>query len=59
VRGRMPTETGPGLWKDRSVHRCRLCQKLTVQIVVDGKVVKQASTTASYGVTQVSWSASE
>jgi hypothetical protein len=33
--------------------------ELTVQIVVDGKVVKQASTTASYGVTQVSWSASE
>ena len=34
-------------------------EKLTVQIVVDGEVVKQASTTASYGVTQVSWTPSE
>jgi hypothetical protein len=34
-------------------------EKLTVQIVVDGKVVKQASTKASYGIAQVSWMASE
>lgn len=34
-------------------------EKLTVQIVVDGKVVKQASTTAQYGLAQVNWSASE
>jgi hypothetical protein len=32
---------------------------LTVQIVVDGQVVKQASTTAQYGIAQVSWSPSE
>jgi hypothetical protein len=34
-------------------------EKLAVQIVVDGKVVKQASTKASYGIAQVSWMASE
>ena len=34
-------------------------EKLTVQIVVDGKVVKQASTKASYGIAQVSWMPSE
>jgi hypothetical protein len=30
--------------------------KLTVQIVVDGKVEKQASTTTQYGIVQVNWS---
>jgi len=34
-------------------------KKLTVQIVVDGKVAKQASTSARYGSAQVKWSASE
>lgn len=33
--------------------------KLTVQIVVDGKVVKQANTTAQYGLAQVTWSPAE
>jgi hypothetical protein len=34
-------------------------EKLTVQIVVDGEVVKQSSTKASYGMAQVSWMPSE
>ncbi len=34
-------------------------QTLTVQIVVDGEVVKKASTSANYGVAQVTWSAAE
>jgi hypothetical protein len=34
-------------------------EKLTVQIVVDGEVVKESSTTANYGLAQVSWSPSE
>jgi len=34
-------------------------EKLTVQVVVDGEVVKQASTSANYGVAQVVWSPSE
>jgi hypothetical protein len=33
--------------------------KITVQVVVDGEVVKQASTSANYGLAQVSWSPSE
>ena len=33
--------------------------ELGVQIVVDGEVVKETSTTAEYGVAQVSWSPSE
>jgi hypothetical protein len=32
---------------------------LTVQIVVDGEVVKQASTSANYGLAQVTWSPAE
>lgn len=33
--------------------------ELVVQIVVDGEVVKEASTTAKYGIAQVNWSPSE
>jgi hypothetical protein len=32
---------------------------LTVQVVVDGEVVKKASTSAEYGVAQVAWMANE
>jgi TolA-binding protein len=32
---------------------------LTVQIIVDGEVVKKASTSAEYGVAQVAWMANE
>jgi hypothetical protein len=33
--------------------------KLTVQIVVDGEVVKQSNTTAQFGLAQVTWSPAE
>jgi hypothetical protein len=32
---------------------------LTVEILVDGEVVKKASTSAEYGVAQVTWAANE
>jgi hypothetical protein len=34
-------------------------ERLTVQIVVDGEVVKESSTTAEYGLAQVAWSPAE
>jgi hypothetical protein len=34
-------------------------QKITVQVGVNGEVVKQASMSANYGIAQVTWSPSE